>query len=312
MKKVKKYCLIAGTLIMAAGGTHLALDHTLFSHGIDQAGSVLSKLNKNERRDLEAFFRYLFYKEGFSFVSIGEIPVSFAGFIDLKNCAQDLIYILKNVRTDGYLEDNYSEQVTVNRGWIVWQKIQEECSKKNLILKQVKDDDNYIYLMIINKENFVNVYNQYRDYFEKELGPYPLDQLLADFCSSQYPFTDVLKDSRILRGILLGFGVHNTELYDRLRKISIQLEMLRNMNAVDTEEYRQLVLEEKDLNQKLRVVSWPEDQDHKIICARKFKVEPTHTETQKLIAQYLSDLEKIKDSYKDKDFLDVTLEQFLE
>lgn len=188
-----RYLIILLCLCIGIGTSCLSLD--------------LSKQNEIVLKD---FFRCLFENSEGSYVLFGKKPVCINGY---------------NLKDRFRLEtDLHKMSVYLREGARVWKKLHLGKSESNIIIHIYDNEDslaeNWVHILVINRELFVKTVNANLSLFQYVLGPTitPL-ALLEKLTDSKQTFHGVLKNDKVLIGILLGFGTQNALYVSRLEEL---------------------------------------------------------------------------------------------
>lgn len=103
------------------------------------------------------------------------------------------------------------------KNWNIWEKYQDLFPMKNyLLIKEKSRNKNIKHIILINKNEFINVVNQNQRLFEAILGRKisPKD-ILDTIEAGNATLMDIINDNQALWGILLGYGKHNSMLYNQ-------------------------------------------------------------------------------------------------
>jgi hypothetical protein len=171
---------------------------------------------------------------------------------------------------------------------------------------------------MINKRAFLKTIEENIDDFKKVLGVDITPQKILDNClKANDIFKDVLESHHGLYGILLGYGRHNAQLFNRLAEIegtrSRDKFSLTKKTLSPSEGFSTIDEEYHYLKEKLL----PFDEflgdnfNPLFMLLPAFMADHTHPETQRLKTEYRQQYKNIIERYKKGDFLEVTLNQFV-
>ncbi len=157
-------------------------------------------------------------------------------------------------------------------------------------------------ILIVNKRAFEATVNDHLSLFHERLGQTVCaDSLLRDIESGKNVLFDVLNEDELLWGILLGYGLHNAEIYARREAIN------EGQTTALTPGYSSL---EKELD---AIDGLLEGFTHEyfidLIPLPMFMCDAHHIETKILKNKYRKEQEYIRMVYNSPDFLDLVLHQ---
>ncbi len=127
---------------------------------------------------------------------------------------------------DFFLGENEKHRISVylREGAGQWKKDNLHSEQSNIIIHSYNNQDslvkNYIHVLFINKKLFLETVQNNLPLFQYVLGPSitPLE-LLAQLTNPDNNFHAVLKNDKVLIGILLGFGTQNSLYVSRIENL---------------------------------------------------------------------------------------------
>ena len=242
-----------------------------------------------EQLEIKKLFHYLFKEEVFSFSIYGDKPLSFSESLDQYSANELLTFIsLKDYYQDVF--ENFIEPSSILRKrWEIWEKYKDRfCLKKYLLLRKKIDKNEVIFLL--NKKLFEKTVNQHIDLFKKTIKKeITAQQLFIEFADENTKVFDILQKNEGLLGILLGFGSHNSMLFQKRENLESQLKIMNKFGI-----YKPVSIERKIdiINSKLQPLR---EHDFNIISSVnqiRFVADQTNPETNKLKKKY--DRSKVK------------------
>ncbi len=166
-------------------------------------------LSKDETIILEQFFDILVRLSEGGYVLFGKKPICINGF--------------RTVDSFSIANDTHKESVYLREGAAIWKKISDGNFSNFLIHVYDNCDslvDNCIHILFINKQLFYQTVEKNLSLFQYVLGPdLTPESLLEKLTNSHETFHNVLKNDKVLIGILLGFGTQNSLLVSRIENI---------------------------------------------------------------------------------------------
>lgn len=288
------------------------------------SGSKFS--SSNQREDLEMFLKCLFLEPGTPYVLYGDKPMCWNDYSELhffdRYRLQPLYEILCSV-----LETYHPFNQSIKKGVSFW-NMNFRDKPSNFLLKAVKRKNAHwkVDVFLINKTNFLKVVQKHEDLFKQYLPSFSNPEEFCDKCfSSKDLASDVLENNQVLLGILLGFGKHNAELFDRRERLR---EELKSITKEDPR-YEEVKREFYALVDLLKEFSAERDQREPqfFLAASKeersafldecieycslplFVVDPFSEETKELRESYEKTRREVRQLYRDNPFLEQTLSQ---
>lgn len=156
-------------------------------------------LHTEEVAALEDFFKVLCMESEGGYVLYGKKPVCINGFF---------------VQDDfGGPSEAHRNAVCLKEGASIWKQIRQK-NEGNLIIHIYDQPDslakNHIHILFVNKELFCKTVQENLSLFQYVLGPnLTPETLLESLIDPTQTFHSVLKEDKVLIGILLGFGTQN-------------------------------------------------------------------------------------------------------
>lgn len=182
---------------------------------VDKLTSELKLIHPRERFYLSYFFKELVFDDGLGYILFGDKPICISGY--LVNSSS----LIKPPNT-----------LNFKKGYALWKKHEAYFSHPNFIFideplesrglqefeQKTGDKLEFRTINIINKKEFINIINQNKDIFDRELG-YDIDpELLLQEISSKKIFFPLINNHEGLLGILLGYGVESSMEFYRNEK----------------------------------------------------------------------------------------------
>ncbi len=240
-------------------------------------GEVFLPLKDKKR--IEYLFRELIIYHAAGYTLLGNKPVSFE-CVSKPVCKMDLL-LLWHTFFPSNLKRYYA--------WKTWQKYEHLFNKGNFLIWSEPSPwiENGELIVIANNHQVKQI-----------LQKHERDFALLKNLETKVLFKESLQSHDGLLGILLGYGRTNSWLF--YEKKNAQLK------SAFSDEINQLFENKKSaLNFTL---GWPIVGMAEILMYPTFMADTNTEETKKLKSDYLDTREKILDYYKDKDFLEATLQ----
>ena len=262
-----------------------------------EVSKTASFICKKDRKRLEYFFRrFIFWEDG-GYVLMGSKPCSIAPLRD-PGCLNSQ-----------FLSSLMPSNLRFWLGWKTWKKYERYFPHPSFSIVQEKQENGTSLLLLINKNEFLNVVVAHRDDFEKtcqrSMDP---NQMLIE-AESKPLLGGILQGNDFLIGILLGYGRKNSWLYYRKTKFSEKITPLVSFTQLqENEHFANYIASEgiwgfatgslfRDLSQ---------------MPLPGFSVDPNDSETISLNRKYRESRQKLIEYFGHRNFLDGTLELLTE
>lgn len=172
--------------------------------------SYALELSSEDRIVMERFFRHMLKESEGGYVLDGKKPVCINGFM-IKD------YFLQE-------NDHHKEFIYLREGALKWKNINIMDPAQNIIIHVFHQEDslvkNCIHILFINKKLFIDTVESNLSLFQYVLGPdITPSKLLDKLTNPEETFHSVLKNDKVLIGILLGYGVQNSLYASRVENI---------------------------------------------------------------------------------------------
>ncbi len=261
--------------------------------------TFLSHISVEERVVLRRLFYWMMRTDNLSYTLFGDKPISLSGDFNTSPLGN---FMMGDKR--GTLFWKY---------WKVWKKYEPYLSiKKYLIIEEpsitVSDVTNIIF---INKKAFTEIVNRHIEIFREKLGNDLTAEGLLQTIEESHKFASIIKNDESLWGILLGYGVHNAELYDKKYKLERfihfdEFPRLPIKKPSPSQGFSSIEEELSFLESKIKPFG---EYGYSPIIQNSvhFMVDLQHPETKALEKKYHKLRGKISAIYSKGDFLEITL-----
>lgn len=162
---------------------------------------------------LDSFFRVLSDESEAGYVFFGKKPVCIHGFF-----CRDPFVVNSSI---------HKQAVTLKEGARIWKNL---AIKNSDIIIHICDKEEpnipgYFHVLVINVPLFHRVINENISLFQYVLGPeITSNALLKALTSNEQTFHSLLKDDKVLVGVLLGFDLRNSLYVSRIENIYESIE----------------------------------------------------------------------------------------
>lgn len=290
----------------------------------------LNSIPEKDREILTSFFRFLFSDDALTYTLYGKKPMSLVDYIP-----NETVWSLYQPGPSLILE----------KGEDVWRKYSTKFPSEEFVLKFIQDNEGQRAILLISKTNMLNAIVKNLEIFQEYLGEQMNPKRLVNqICYVEEAYMEPIKDHTALLGILLGFGNVNSQYFERryiiceeinskmtppfspvqdlktlqpLSKILVKGNRGKSFSKAPqlfapSEGYANLgdELNEINLHQEGFEVYgsdyWLDKQ-----LSPVFAMDREDPETKALQEEYLATGKKITQAYREGDFLEVTLNQWM-
>lgn len=187
--------------------TYLIFFYTLSIFALPSS-EILIRTSDQDRKNLEELFNCFITQTTFPYTLFGDKPVSWL-VIHLPE--------FPKIKTSKQIIHRFSGNIPIWSKWQSWKEYKKSFPLKNYLLFEESNSfwTNRKDIFLINKKCFIEVVNQHKEIFQKFLKrPISGEDLLSEV-ENKSSLQLVLAGNDLLLGILLGFGEHNSSLYQQ-------------------------------------------------------------------------------------------------
>lgn len=262
---------------------------------------LVHSLSQEEERELKLLCHHLFAQNALGFTLFGDKPMSFC-FLPTG---------LPRIATrDDFFKIYINGQYSLVKGVAVWNKLAKKGLGSNYSLIIYEDNNNYpLVAFFVNKKSFTETFNKNTDVFKKYYGSsVTVESFLADLESKKIPL-DTLYNQHLLMGIMLGYGRHNAELFQRRNTLSSpEVEAPFSPNRKPKKGFSSVEEELKYLEQHLQPITL-KGSLVSIVTPVNFVADPDDPETALLKQKYAATHQELTAIFKRDDWLDILFSQ---
>ncbi len=174
-------------------------------------------------------------------------------------------------------------------GWKTWVKYRDHFAQSSFVLRAEKSPwiENGILILLLNKKKIDEVIDANRDLFLETLR-----------------IEEVVQQHEGLLGILLGYGRNNSMLFWK-RSLGEEISLTTPWDK----EIDEQMFQHRSLFHWWKMLFAKDEEKLKLSLEYPyFACDPSSEETKRLKTEYLQTREQILESYREKDFLEATLE----
>jgi hypothetical protein len=168
--------------------------------------SSVSHLSAKERRELTPFFHNLFAQEELSYTLFGDKPMSFC----FPNTYPP-VFSKRNYLFKLYIEGT----IPFFHGLETWKKLRESSQNNEYSLILYEEKKYPTFAILINKQAFIKEVDKNIDAFKSVYGKAIDASWVLNKIEEKMIDQDELFNQHLLLGIMLGYGRHSAELFQR-------------------------------------------------------------------------------------------------
>jgi len=270
----------------------------------------ISLIPKEDKLDLEIFFRHLICDDHIGYTLFGDKPISISGY-----------YVHEPIE---HVLWGRIPHISIDRLWKVWEKHRNRIKMKNYLwLNEPHSQDipNLRIITVINKRAFLKVIHDNIDEFQRILGhDMTPDEFLDKVRSGNTSLFDLLHRNEVLYGILLGYGKKNAQFFDRRYLLMQHINRFHSLIPSTYEKYslrypknivnKSLEKEYDSLESRMEFF----DLELKLSCfsSPHFIAIKNDEETAMLKIKYMDTHRQLIKSYSKGDFLKITFQRLEE
>jgi hypothetical protein len=258
----------------------------------DKIREKIHAIPENDRKVLDEFFKYLLFFQGFAYTLFGDKPISEDSFDLEKNPGSTLF-------------------ATSCEGYLTWKKYENLFpSTKYLFLFYENIDKESCEITLVNKAALQKVFKENKEKFIPLLGPKVNSETILSLLKKNGSLWNTsISDREDLAGILLGFGKHNAELFQKRAEISSKKPTLKQFRTQPSLGFDSIEQELSTLHSQLQ--SFDGEGRYSLCFMRLpgFVAERHHRETKQLMRKYRQQRKYITKLFAQGNVLEITLKQ---
>jgi hypothetical protein len=225
---------------------HLVLFYSFSVFGLSSS-EVLNRIPDRDRKDLEELFNYLVKRTTFSYTLFGDKPVSWF-VISLPE--------FPKLKTSKKIIHRFSGQTPLWSKWQIWKIYEKDFPLKNFLL--IEDTNSYNAhrkdIFFINKKYFIETVNQHKKTFQKVLNRQVSGKILLKEVENKSCLQSILAHNDLLLGILLGFGEHNSSLYQQREDLGVSYKQYKSILVKNAPEFEKLEKKAEEITNVLQPI----------------------------------------------------------
>ena len=258
----------------------------------DKVEHALKRMTTEEQCALDCFFRYILLHEQGIYVFEGTKPAAWAGFTKPTHYLCNFFFWRP-----------LNMAVLLKRGYETWQKYQHLFPLEKYALLFHEEDD-HLHIFFLNRKCFLAKITEHLKDFRAVLGQDVTPQsLFKKLENKEISSLEALMRNDKLMGLLLGFGYHNSSLFQE--KIAFQRQVESGSLIPKSAEYIANELDKAEAK-----LHFPLRESKLYLSALPcYLFDPTDAETQALKTQYSEQRKKLAAAYKGHRFFQTTLKE---
>ena len=269
-----------------------------FKNFAQNTKEILSKIPQSDRDVLESLFYQMMNNSHFSYTLFGDKPISLSGDFTLTPYGNIL---WAKFQCGGVFWKN----------WEIWEKHQDDFLIKNYLFIKEPSSSNATDIIFINKKQFIKIVDKHLDIFKARLRRSLTGRSLLDEVEEKRKFASIIQNDEVLWGVLLGYGLHNAQLYDERSKLekfihSEELPKIPEKIPTPRKNFTSIEEEYNFLNSQLQFFG-EHTYSPLIASPVHFVADNSHPETKDLEKKYKALRGRISALYAKGDFLEITL-----
>ncbi|MGE0198885.1 MAG: hypothetical protein AB7S94_09040 [Simkaniaceae bacterium] len=268
----------------------LSIFLTIFLFSAHSKESLLETLSTEEKCVLSSFFKTLLVDSEGGFVLLGEKPMCVEGVFSEEN----IIVSLGNKL--------HKKSIYLKKGYQIWEKFNTNEKNQNIFLRMSDVySDQWKEIALINKKHFLRVVEENLPLFQYVLGPNTTPENLFDeYMQTKVSIGKLLKEDRVLIGMILGFGTQNALMGSRLENLEEQQASEQSLGFSSLEEEHLKLKKEAKLSTTFSQAKIP------------LFLAFDNNETESLVTNYAKTSQKIEKLLTSENFLTEVLTYFFE
>ncbi len=260
--------------------------------------TILNEIPVEDKQMLESLFYRLMNDDHLSYTLFGDKPVSSSGDFIIT----PLNNLLNGMDCGGIFWKN----------WGIWKKYKKIFPLTHYLFIEGPSKENMKAIFLINKSAFRNKVNQHIQLFQKTLGNKSITaDILLKTIEDKNDLLYAIHENQMLYGILLGYGVHNSQLFSKREKLRPFIQPKQNMPLLIPKLSPQFSSITDEFNSYFSILLPFGDYSYSPLIMQPvhFVADPKHPETTALQKKYADLQSKISTIYAKGNFLEITLSQ---
>lgn len=265
---------------------------------------ILEMMPSRDKKKLEYFFREYIICDAMGYVLFGEKPMALTGKDKKLSPFKSFSSFLYAISP---------RRIRSKNGFDTWRKYEKLFPMKRFVFLY-DETESEVNSLFINKESFLKKVQQNTEIFESLLERDVNGEELLKEGIGKPLLSEVLCDSKVLAGILFGFGKNNALLFNQRAQLTSKEERIifcKNHHFGDlwVKEFEGLDEKWKEIGRVSAYVTGDHLRNLELIMFPGFYAVLDDPETFQIKDHFLQTRKKIIDFYKNRDFLEATLQE---
>jgi len=260
------------------------------------ANASIKEIPKSEFKKIKYLYTYLLTEHDFSYVVFGSKPMALA----------DICLWLPDVPVYRrmHAEERLFKTKSALKAWYAYK--QEFAFNEFILLDKEEDLFDCLVFVLIHKKNMLALLHKHQSIFKEKLGSsFEPEFFLKKIESRELSLAQAIHGNLGLLGIMLGYGVKNSMLYQERYEIRKAINDRKGLLATGNE----LEMRLKAINEKFN--NFSEYEEFASIMPLHFCAVLEDEETKELKKQYTKDREAIQAIMKNGDLTDQAFEKMI-
>lgn len=262
-----------------------------------QVNASLSNIQEQEVKKILSLFEDLIYEHDFSYVIFGSKPMALA----------DICLWVPDIPIHRRIHSTLNLIQTKER-LKAWYKYKDEFNLKDFILLD-KEEDLFecLVFVLIHKARMLSHLHLYENIFTEILGnSFTPESFLEKIEKREVSLANAINHNHGLLGIMLGYGVRNSLLFQEKRVLFKEIEKRKWILSKESELYKKF----QKIHSQLQPFN--EFEEFSIIMPLHFAADISHPETIELREKYKNDQQKIAKLMRKPKFINRALIRLME
>jgi hypothetical protein len=279
------------------------------------ASIILNSLSREEKQQIKTFFHNIIARHELGYTLFGDKPMSICWPDTLSPRFSKLDCTFKL-----YLDGT----VPLFKALTVWKKIKQKVQGNNYSLIVCEENKYPSFTILINKKAFSEQFDKNKDLFKKYYSKGITADTIITNLESQHHYSSIFKEplfcNDVLLGIMLGFGRHSAELFQRRADLMSENVNPPFLHKIKLPSEGFFLVEDELQNITRRFQAKPKQFEwytHAFplflrVTTVTFAFDPDDLEASRLIKKYKDQHAKLTDIFDRNNWLEVVLNKLLQ
>ncbi len=264
---------------------------------------VFNSISQEDKEDIEIIFTHLFKLEPFAYTVYFDKPMSFSeAIVDSAPLEKELSVIRIDECVRSLMQYYFPSKHLLKKYWKTLEKYQPYFNKEKYLLINRKFNGNEM-IVIINKQIFKKTIQKHIATFKQVIGErFSAELLLEQIEEPNADIEKLLKNNHALLGILLGFGSHNSELFENREQLYRKRDLL---NCV--KDYKKILKIQKQIDDLWQILQVRNDYyDYTLVTRHQvgYACDRNHPESLQLEQKYEKQARRVDVILNEKEWIE--------